>query len=53
MVCVSELKIIIKNLFPSVDIGSGKTLSNLIAHVDVAKAEIDNKLRKANALSRK
>ncbi len=35
------------------DIGDGKTLSNLIAHVDVAKAEIDNRMRKNNTILRK
>jgi hypothetical protein len=33
-------------LFPATDIGDGNTFSNIIAHIEVAKADLDSKKRR-------
>jgi|LakMenE18May11ns_1017448.scaffolds.fasta_scaffold7233863_1 hypothetical protein len=33
-------------LFPATDVGDGKTFSNVIAHIEVAKADLDTKKRR-------
>jgi hypothetical protein len=40
------LKKLIKIIFPATDLGNGKTFSNVIAHIEVAEADLDARKRR-------
>lgn len=40
LVCVAELRVMMKILFPTVDLGDGKTFATIISHLNNVKADL-------------
>lgn len=46
LACAGEVKNIVKLLFPTVDLGNGRTFANIIAYIEGIKLELDGKVRR-------